>query len=102
MWRRIRIPIVALLVLSPLSKSDAALAQMLCGSRAEVLAQFARVFGEVPSAFGLTDQRSLLDVLVSPTGSWTMILTAPGGPTCVISTGQGWQTRPVAAEGPDA
>jgi hypothetical protein len=75
---------------------------MLCGNRAEVLAQFARVFGEVPNAIGLTDQGSPLEVLVSPTGSWTMILTAPGGPTCVISTGQGWQTRPIAAEGTDA
>lgn len=75
--------------------SDAVAAPMVCGDRIEIVANFARTHKEVPTAIGLTDQGGLLEVLVGPTGSWTMLLTMPGGAACIIGTGQDWHMRPV-------
>ena len=38
---------------------------------------------------------SLLEVLTSPAGSWTIIVTVPGGPTCLVSSGEGWRDAPI-------
>ncbi len=74
--------------------SQAAAAPMVCGDRIEIVANFARAYKETPTAIGLTDQGGLIEVLVGPTGSWTMLLTMPGGPACVIGTGQDWHMQP--------
>ncbi len=88
--------LLALLGVS-LSLGAAAQAQTVCGNRSDMLAEFARSYREVPSAVALTDQGALLDVLVSPSGSWTMLLSFPGGQSCIVGTGQAWQVRPAAA-----
>ncbi|MGH6960810.1 MAG: hypothetical protein ACREE7_10020 [Dongiaceae bacterium] len=85
-----------------LSPGAAALAQTICGRHSDILAEFAETYSEVPGAVGLTDRGALIDVLVSPSGSWTMLLTTPGGPSCVIGTGQAWQVRQAAAPEPGA
>jgi len=97
MWRRgfILVTIVAASLHGP-----PALAQTYCGKRADVLTQLAQQFGEVPGAIALTDQGSLLEVLVSPAGSWTILVTAPAGPSCIVATGKQWETLPALADGP--
>jgi len=72
-----------------------ATAQVVCGKRAEILAGFAMAYHEVQSAIGITEGGGLIEVLVSPSGTWTMVVTKPGGLTCVIGTGRDWYTRPV-------
>ena len=46
---------------------------------------------ETPQALGLSQDGGLLEVLVSPSGGWTILLTYPKRPTCVIATGAGWE-----------
>ena len=101
MWRRLLFMMVtsALLVGSLPGESSA---QMACGKRADFLAQFAKLYDELPSAIGITDQGALLDLLVSASGTWTMMLTVPGGLTCIVATGQQWETLPAVAEEPGA
>jgi hypothetical protein len=72
-----------------------ATAQVVCGKRAEVLAGFAKAYHEVQSAIGIADSGGLIEVLVSPSGTWTMVVTKPGGLTCIIGSGRDWNTRPV-------
>jgi hypothetical protein len=67
-------------------------AQVVCGPHREMVGFFDQAFGEKPVAIALTDFGALLEVLVSPQGSWTIILTRAGGPSCVVATGQNWQT----------
>jgi hypothetical protein len=69
-------------------------AQVVCGKRADVLTGFANTYHEVQSAIGIADGGGLIEVLVSPSGTWTMVVTKPGGMTCVIGTGREWFTRP--------
>jgi hypothetical protein len=80
--------------------SSQASAQAVCGKRIDLLTQFARQFEEVPNGIGITDQGALLELLVSPMGTWTMIVTVPGGSACVVATGQNWETLPAVQSKP--
>lgn len=62
-----------------------------CGKRTELLAHFQQSYREVPNVVGLTTDGRLIEVVVAPSGSWTMLLTPPGEQSCVIATGQDWQ-----------
>jgi hypothetical protein len=37
---------------------------------------------------------------VSPGGTWTIMMTVPGGPTCIVATGKQWETLPAVVEDP--
>lgn len=69
-----------------------AFAQVLCAKHADLLKHLADRYGEQPHAIAFTDQGSLVEVMVSPTGSWTIVITAPGRPSCIVATGKEWET----------
>ena len=100
MWHRLLSTVVVALALSTGSFSSPALAQMACGKRGDFLAQLEKQYGEAPTVVGITDQGALLDVVVSPAGSWTMMITVAGGPTCIVATGRHWEMLPATAEKP--
>ena len=58
-----------------------------CGNRDAILAGFWKKHGEKPQALGLSSTGSVIEVLVSPEGNWTMIATKPNKLTCIIGTG---------------
>ena len=65
-----------------------------CGPREEVLAQIKKNFSEIPGARGLTFRGDMLEVLVAPSGSWTIIVQGPGEESCVLTSGEGWENVP--------
>ena len=67
------------------------IAQTNCAPRHQVVQYLGQAFGENPAAFAITDLAALLEVLVSPGGSWTMIVTTAKGLACVVATGKDWQ-----------
>lgn len=72
-------------------------AQPVCGDRANLINVLAGKYKELPKAFGIAGQRNLVELFVSKTGSWTMIVTQPLGPSCILATGQGWEEVPPIA-----
>ena len=66
-----------------------------CAARKAVLERLSSSYHEEPVSIGVTATGSLLEVLASPEGSWTIIITVPGGPTCLVSSGEGWRGAPV-------
>lgn len=66
-----------------------------CGAREAVLERLSDKYGEQPVSIGVTATGSLLEVLASPEGSWTIVVTVPNGPTCLVSSGDGWHNAPV-------
>ena len=66
-------------------------AQPLCGNRAEILKKLNEL-GEQQNALGLSADGGVLEILVSPKGGWTILVTYPEHPTCVIAIGRAWQT----------
>jgi hypothetical protein len=71
-------------------------APMYCGPRKDVLAKLAVSLHEQPSSVALTSDGQLLEVLKSDTDlAWTMLITSPQGLSCVVATGDGWQSRKI-------
>lgn len=63
-----------------------------CGDHAAVMDALARDYGELRQSIALSSDNSVLEVYANPgTGSWTIALTRPGGPTCMVAAGTAWQ-----------
>lgn len=75
-------------ILVPATES---LAEPVCNDRAKVLSYLSGKYGEVPVAMGLAANGSVLEVLASDKGSWTIILTSPRGFSCVVASGKAWE-----------
>lgn len=74
-----------------------------CAAREAMIDRLSNKYDEHPVSIGVTATGSLLEVLASSEGTWTIIVTVPGGPTCLVSSGDGWQNSPASArvaEGP--
>ena len=80
-----------------------AAAQTVCGDRAVILENLAKFHSERPRAIATSVDGKLLEVVVSSTGSWSILLTRPNRRTCVVATGEGWESLPaVARDDPSA
>jgi hypothetical protein len=93
--------LAASLVLALVSATPA-LAQTLCGDRSEFLKQLDRSYGEHTEALGIAANGAVLEVLTSEKGSWTILVTSPKGTTCVVATGESWETVHKIARAPGA
>jgi len=64
-----------------------------CADHATVVATLAQTYGETRQSIGLTDDNSVVEVFASlETGTWTITVTRPGGPTCLAAAGRAYQT----------
>lgn len=73
--------------------------QAPCGDRDGFVAGLERQFGEHRSIEAVTSAGALMEVFVSGSGSWTILVTLPGGPSCLVASGTGWQPeRPPGRE----
>ncbi len=71
----------------------------LCDARTTVLTELNGNYAEKPSAMGLAKNGTVVEVLRSEGGSWTIIMTAPNGVSCLLATGKYWQAVVAKAEG---
>ncbi len=101
-WSVFRLAGIALLaaLLLPLASSPAWSQPAFCGERAAVLAHLEQRFHEQRTAFGVTADGRLLEVFAGPTGSWTILITAPGGPSCMVRSGSDWREIDTRGEEP--
>jgi hypothetical protein len=82
---------LALVGSSLVSPAGAETARPVCGERTEILKRLEQRHHEKPQALGLSADGGVLEVLVSPEGGWTILVTYPKKPTCVVAVGQAWQ-----------
>lgn len=75
-------------------------AQGVCGSREAALDYLLGRYQERPRAVGLAADGRLVEVLVAPSGSWTILVSRADGVSCVVATGEAWQVLPAPPEGP--
>ena len=73
-------------------------APKLCGDRDQILKRLEQAHQETPQAIGLSGDGGVVEVLVSPEGGWTMLLTYPKRPTCVVAAGPAWETRQLVGQ----
>ncbi len=89
---RVSIALMALALTAPFISSTAQ-AQPTCGDRTEILEALEHKHKETVHAIGIAQDGGFLEVLVSPTGGWTILVTHPKRPTCVVAAGKDWSSR---------
>jgi hypothetical protein len=79
--------------LSLLTFAAPAAAQQVCAERAAILLHLDKNYGETPAGLGIGPGGArIVELLTSATGTWTIIVSTPRGPTCLLANGQNWQT----------
>lgn len=64
-----------------------------CGDRARVLETLTGEYRETRRGMGLAGPSAVVELYASAeTGSWTMTVTLPNGMTCLLASGQGWES----------
>lgn len=64
-----------------------------CAPRPVVLERLADRFGETRQSVGLGGQGQVVEVFASDaTGSWTITVTTPSGITCLVASGQSYES----------
>ncbi len=72
--------------------------QPTCMARELLVEQLSERYEEAPVGRGLQSASQLLEVWASiETGTYTVFVTRPDGLSCVVATGQNWNTFQVAA-----
>jgi hypothetical protein len=89
----IGLAMLALLALGAWSFGRPVAAQTLCGARGEVLARLADRYPGLPLPLGFSQDGGRLEVLTSPDGGWTILVTFPDRPTCMVASGKAWESR---------
>ncbi|WP_119838194.1 hypothetical protein [Pseudooceanicola algae] len=64
-----------------------------CAPRDVVLKRLASGYGETRQSIGIGSNNSMMEVFASPeSGSWTITVTSAKGITCLIASGQSFET----------
>jgi hypothetical protein len=89
------VPVAAIVASSLLASASTAPAQVQnqCAARNEMIQQLDAQFSEKPAAIGQVDEQSVVEIFVSDQGTWTILVTGTDGGTCVLASGEGWDTR---------
>lgn len=63
-----------------------------CGPREVVIHQLANSYGESRQSIGIGANNTVVEVFGNQeTGSWTITVTRPGGPTCLVASGMAFE-----------
>jgi hypothetical protein len=62
-----------------------------CGPRDAVVEQLGQTFDEAPAGRGVMLEGAMLELFVSPKGSWTVLITNPDKTSCLATAGEAWQ-----------
>lgn len=68
-----------------------------CGPRPEVVFWLESQFQERQAGFGLIDDRAVMELYTSSSGSWTLIVTDRLKRTCFVASGNSWVNVPPPA-----
>lgn len=75
-------------------------AELACMPRAVAIKGLQQHYGEAVLGRGLSENGLMVEVLTAPDGSWSIVATWPGGLTCILASGNSWETAP-ATGGPE-
>jgi hypothetical protein len=67
----------------------------VCGARGEIGAALADGYGEARAGLGLAGNGAVVELFRSAEGeTFTIIMTAPSGWTCLLAAGEDWEAVP--------
>jgi len=87
-------PLLALAwVLGLVAVPATASAQPACTDRADVVGHLAEKYSENTVALGVVTNGAVVEVLTGKNGAtWSIIITRPDGTSCMVASGEGWET----------
>jgi hypothetical protein len=95
MFKRIA---TATLVFGTVAMAPPAEAQVSCGQRDKIVSKLELTYGESRTGAGLNGSTSIVEIWASAkTGTWTILMSRPDGISCVMASGESWETIPLTA-----
>ena len=88
--------------LAAMGLAATASAQSVCSERTTFLDKLGERYSENTSAIGLASNGTVLEVLTSEKGTWTILVTQPDGTTCMVANGEFWELLPIVSRDPAA
>jgi len=77
--------------------AQAAASSALCGKRTDIVRTLGDQFQETQQAVGVVDRSAILEIFVSTAGTWTIIATGADGNSCLVASGEGWDSTQMVA-----
>jgi len=68
--------------------------QAVCGERSEFVFKLQNGYAEKPVSLGLSSNGSMIEVFASDNGTFSVLVTRPGGTSCIVAAGENWQNVP--------
>ena len=72
-------------------------AQITCGKHSDLINGLKVRYSEQPVGMGLTAESHLVEVYSSENGTWTILVTRPGGISCLVAARENWEHIQIAA-----
>lgn len=85
----LRCVLLAIMIMATIFPSPAQ--SQICATHENIAAELKQNFGEEVQAIGITSVGALIEIYTSPRGTWTVVLTIPNGPSCLIAEGVDFQ-----------
>ena len=79
-----------------------AVAQIPCDERSRFVERLQQEYRESLTAVALAGNGTVLEVMTSEQGTWTIMITRPDGISCIVAGGEAWENVPRLALGPAA
>ncbi len=75
-----------------------------CGPHDTVTTHLAENYAESRRMIGLAANNAVLELYAADTGSWTILVTGPGGAACIVASGENYEAtiEPLANLDPGA
>jgi hypothetical protein len=97
------IQFLTLAVITSLFAGSATAQSRNCGTHAAVVERLASGYGESRQSIGMGSDNNVVEVFASlETGTWTITVTQPGGPTCLVASGEAFQVLAEALPNTDS
>jgi hypothetical protein len=94
--------VAALAAISLASIAGKAEAAPQCGNHDKIVDVLGNKFKETRRVMGVVNAKAVMELFMSPQGTWTMVITDTSGLSCITASGEEWQDVPIAVAGLDS
>ena len=70
----------------------------MCNTHEKLTGALDKRFGEKRKVIGLVASTGLMEIYVSASGTWTVIVTNPAKLACIVAAGHSWDEMPAEKE----
>jgi hypothetical protein len=73
-----------------------------CAPHEKIVERLGAKFTEAPTSLGLASNGNVVELFSAEDGeTWTIVMTAPQGTSCIMASGRYWQDLPIKPDGPE-